>query len=111
VPGIFPPITIGGRRYMDGGVRSPTNADLAAGHDLVVVVAVRVGEADIAGSLERELDALREQGARVELIGPDAASVEAFGPNLLDPSTRPASVKAGLDQGRRLAVGLRDLWA
>ena len=28
-PGVFPPITIRGRRYIDGGMRSPTNADAA----------------------------------------------------------------------------------
>src|SRR5881227_3692171 len=33
VPGIWPPVTIAGRRYMDGGVRSATNADLARGSD------------------------------------------------------------------------------
>jgi len=34
VPGIWPPVTIGGRRYMDGGTR---NADLAAGAARVTV--------------------------------------------------------------------------
>jgi NTE family protein len=110
VPGIFPPITIAGRRYMDGGVRSATNADLAAGHDFVVVVAVRVGESDLVGALEGELNVLRDGGAQVELIGPDPASAAAFGPNLLDPTTRPAAAKAGLDQGRSLAGALRRVW-
>ena len=32
VPWVYPPVTINGRRYMDGGARSATNADLAAGH-------------------------------------------------------------------------------
>src|SRR5256885_8255756 len=31
VPGVWPPVTINGRRYIDGGVRSPTNADLEIG--------------------------------------------------------------------------------
>ena len=31
VPGIWPPVTINGRRYIDGGIRSAANADLAAG--------------------------------------------------------------------------------
>ncbi|MGH9095989.1 MAG: patatin-like phospholipase family protein, partial [Acidimicrobiales bacterium] len=31
VPGVWPPVSIGGRRYIDGGVRSVTNADLASG--------------------------------------------------------------------------------
>jgi NTE family protein len=39
VPGVWPPVTIGGRRWIDGGVRSATNADLAAGYDRVVVLA------------------------------------------------------------------------
>src|SRR5262249_12340909 len=39
VPGVYPPVTIGGRRFMDGGVRSGTNADLAAGATTVVVIA------------------------------------------------------------------------
>ena len=38
VPGVWPPVTIGGRRWMDGGMRSPANADLAAGCDAVVVL-------------------------------------------------------------------------
>jgi NTE family protein len=34
VPGIWPPITINGERYIDGGVRSMLNADLAMGSDV-----------------------------------------------------------------------------
>jgi NTE family protein len=30
VPGVWPPVTIDGSRYIDGGVRSGTNADMAA---------------------------------------------------------------------------------
>src|SRR5262245_57683256 len=40
VPGLFPPITINGRRYVDGGMRSATNFDLAKGYDRVIAVAV-----------------------------------------------------------------------
>ncbi len=39
VPGVWPPVTIGDRRFMDGGVRSVANADLAAGYERVVIVA------------------------------------------------------------------------
>src|ERR1035438_2891456 len=38
VPGVWPPVTIGGHRYVDGGVRSSDNADLAAGHAQIVVI-------------------------------------------------------------------------
>ena len=38
LPGVFPLVTINGTRYADGGVHSPYNADLAAGHDVVTVL-------------------------------------------------------------------------
>ena len=38
VPGVWPPVTINGRRYMDGGVRSTDNADLAAGAERITVI-------------------------------------------------------------------------
>jgi NTE family protein len=39
VPGVYPPVTIDGRRYVDGGMRSAANADLALGYDRLVVLA------------------------------------------------------------------------
>ena len=118
VPGIFPPVTIRGRRYMDGGMRSATNADMAKGCDLVFVVALSLGAA--AGPnpmaeafrrrLDGELDVLRSAGSRVELILPDAASVEAFGPNMMDYRRRPAAASAGLACGRAIASALRGSW-
>ena len=39
VPGIWPPVTIGERRFMDGGMRTVVNADLAHGYERVVIVA------------------------------------------------------------------------
>lgn len=106
VPGIYPPITIGGRRYIDGGMRSGTNADMAKGYDLVVVVAIRVaGAAGPAAerarkALEGELQSLRDDGARVELIVPDDTSLEALGANLMDARRRPAAAAAGYAQGK-----------
>ena len=116
VPGIFPPITIHGRRYVDGGIRTPTNADVANGYDLVLVVAVSVQITDpvIAAAfrmpLENEIKTLHESGARVELITPDEASLDAFGINLMDRSRRSGAAKAGLNQGRADAARLRSIW-
>ncbi len=69
VPGVYPPITINGRRYIDGGMRSGTNADLATGHDLVVVVGLRTaGDAEMSARmrapLESEMQVLQDGGAR-----------------------------------------------
>jgi NTE family protein len=112
VPGVFPPISINGRRYIDGGMRSPTNADLAAGHPLVVVIALRIAGPPAQGRtpLDAEIDTLKAGGARVELITPDAASQSAFGANLMDARVRPAAARAGLAQGRALAASLTGAW-
>jgi NTE family protein len=116
VPGVYPPITINGRRYIDGGMRSGSNADLATGHELVVVVGLRTA-GDAATSermrapLEAEMQVLRDGGARTELILPDDASVEAFGLNLMDGRRRPGACQAGIEQGRALAGTLKAVWA
>ncbi len=116
VPGVYPPITIDGRRYIDGGMRSAVNADMATGHDLVVVVAIRVatgaGEAAerLRHALDAEIQVLKDGGSRVELIIPDDASVTAFGPNLMDMRRRPEAAKAGLGQGHAAAEALRSIW-
>jgi NTE family protein len=116
VPGIFPPVTIRGRRYMDGGMRSPTNADLAKGYDTVVVVAVTAGPRnnDMARRfgeiLDNEVKVLRDSGARVELIIPDEKSLEAFGFNLMDSSRRIDAAKAGIRQGQAEAARLGSAW-
>jgi NTE family protein len=119
VPGIYPPITIDGRRYIDGGMRSGTNADMAKGYDLVVVVAIRAAApgglaAERARmTLEGELKTLRDAGARVELIVPDAPSLEALGANLMDGRRRPGAAAAGNAQGQSGSdpEALRAVWA
>jgi NTE family protein len=112
VPGIFPPITIDGRRFMDGGVRSLTNADLAVGCDEVVVLSL-IGRAPagapadpFTAGVERECVALEEGGATVRVVAPDAQAREGIGPNLMDFSRRAEAVEAGLVQGRAAAAQL-----
>ena len=116
VPGLFPPITINGRRYIDGGTRSATNADLASGYDTAVVVAVSGAAGDpmlaeqFRRQLDRELVMLRERGTRVELIVPDGASLEAFGGNLMDPARSADAAQTGLSQGSTQAASLGAVW-
>jgi len=116
VPGIFPPISFRGHRYIDGGMRSPTNADLAAGYEIVVVVAVTLRSmpsfiTEVFGRrFEAELQALRNGGGRVEVIVPDEESCAAFGMNLMDASRRQASAQAGLRQGRIEAARVAGIW-
>jgi NTE family protein len=115
VPGIYPPVTLDGRRYIDGGMRSSTNADKAKGHDTVVVVAVSLGGGDdrsarLAAGLDREVKTLTDAGARVTVIAPDAASQAAMGVNLMDFRRRGDAARAGLAQGEALAADLAKAW-
>jgi NTE family protein len=113
VPGAWPVVCIGGRSYMDGGIRSMTNADLAAGAARVLVLApLGYSEGNpVSGHLHAEVEVLRKAGAEVSVVVPDPASLEAMGENVLDPSRRPPSAQAGLLQGQALAAALRPLWA
>jgi NTE family protein len=110
VPGVWAPVHTGGRRLVDGGLRSPANADLAAGYDRVVVLApivraigpmVRVGE---------QIAALRAEGARVALVSPDAEALAAIGRNVLDPAHRAAAARAGRAQAASAAAEVAGAW-
>jgi NTE family protein len=104
-PGIWPPVTIGEHRYMDGAVRSPTNADLAAGCDRVLVLTPSSADSPrLFGSLEDEIKVL--EPADVRVVYADAASLAAFGTNPVSPSTRTPAAKAGRDLGRTRAADL-----
>ncbi|PRY38612.1 patatin-like phospholipase family protein [Umezawaea tangerina] len=108
VPVVWPPVTIGGTRYVDGGVRSGENADLATGHDVVLVLqAMRVEGMDALGG---QVDALRQEGSSVLVIGTDEPSVAAIGPNPLDPATREPTARAGREQGLRIAAEVAAFW-
>jgi NTE family protein len=116
VPGIYPPVTLKGRRYIDGGMRSATNADMAVGHETVVVIALRVGAGAgtlgerIAARFEEEIQILKDGGGTVVTITPDEASLAAFGVNLMDFRRRPDAARAGLAQGLAYAADLKAYW-
>jgi NTE family protein len=102
VPGIWPPVTIDGHRYMDGGVRSMDNADLAAGAARIVVISPFGMNSEIPSPmpLSGVVAQLRGDGADVTVLQPDEASVAAMGANPLDPATRVPAAEAGRAQGR-----------
>jgi NTE family protein len=120
LPGLVPTVGINGGRYIDGGVRSPDNADLASGYANIVVLSPLGGRSgrptepgqfeglrrppewgtDLTGQVER----LRQQGSRVEVITPDADSRTAMGTNQMNPATRIPSARAGFAQGKREAA-------
>jgi NTE family protein len=102
VPGIWPPVTIGGRRYVDGGIRSSDNADLASGQARIVVLSPLGPDSPFPTPLPLRtvVAQLRSEGSAVTVIAPDEASVAAIGTNPLDPATRIPAAEAGRAQGR-----------
>ena len=107
IPGIWPPVTIGAGRYIDGGTRSAVNADLAAGYRRVLILAPM---ADLA--LEEQSAGLVAGGeeVQVQVIIPDDDSTAAFGLNPLDPAVRAPAARAGYAQGERAAAAVSRLW-
>jgi NTE family protein len=105
VPGAWPPVTIAGRRYMDGGVASSVNLGVADDCDAVVVMSpVGVDAPSPFGEgPAAEIDAF--PGAAFAIFADDD-SLAAFGPNPLDPRCRVSSAKAGREQGRREAAAV-----
>jgi NTE family protein len=119
LPGSSPTININGTHYINGGVRSAENADLASGYANVVVLSPFGGrsgalpEGQFEGlrrppewgmDLEGQVEALRKQGSRVVVITPDADSQAAMGTNQMDPATRIPTGHAGFVQGQQEAT-------
>jgi NTE family protein len=108
VPGIWPPVTIGDTRFIDGGVNSGSNADLAEGCEVVVIIAPFAG--GFGPTVDVEAGALRSTGAIVEVIAADAQATAAFGTNVLDPATRVPSLREGRRQGALEAQRIAKVW-
>ena len=100
----WPPAFFAGYPYIDGGFYSSHNADLAAGFDQVLILALRSPAASLfAVSLDEAVDSLRDGGAQVEVVYPDEDCSEAIascGP--MNPAVRAPAAKAGRAQGLRL---------
>src|SRR5262249_25942821 len=105
VPGIWPPVTIHGERYVDGGARSITHAELALGARAVVVLAPMPLVDQARDQLDRELVALGPDVETVVIVA-DGASVAAIGPNPLDPARRRPALEAGRAQAASEAARL-----
>jgi NTE family protein len=110
VPLVWPPVTIQGQRYMDGGVRSVTNADLAAGCGRVVVIAPTTAALRRADRVETQLATIGPN-VRAVVASPDAEARQAIGRNVLDPARRKVAAEAGRRQATLVADLVRETWA
>jgi NTE family protein len=120
VPWIFAPVRINGREYVDGGVWSNTNLDIAPAARMTQVLCLNpIASLDIAiaspfGMLRAiagstaalETLTLRSRGAKVQMIGPAHDTARIMGPNLMDTRLREHVLAGGYAQG--LEIGARD---
>lgn len=107
LPGVFPSIPVNGARYVDGGLRSPTNLDLAAGHGTVVALVPAAGD-DLERLLADEASAILSAGGRLVSVLPDPAGIEAIGPDLFDVDRLLPAAMAGYEQGLRAGDRVRE---
>ncbi|OMC17872.1 patatin-like phospholipase family protein [Mycobacterium colombiense] len=105
VPGAWPPVTIAGRHYMDGGVASAVNLVVAADCATAVVLVPSGIDAPSPFGAGPAAEVSAFPGAAFAVFA-DADSLAAFGPNALDPGCRIPSALAGRDQGRREAAAI-----
>jgi NTE family protein len=110
VPGVWPPATINGQRYIDGGTRSSTNADLAGPADKVLVIVPALVDVEpFASQFAQEVTALKP--AKIFTVSADDAALQAFGANPLSPATRKPSALAGRALGKAIARQVEGFWS
>jgi NTE family protein len=122
VPGVFPPVTIGDARWMDGGGRDILNADVAAGHEVVLAVSCFLLEIPpefstpaldvFLAATRSRLDSLRTDESKVETIvpGQEMLEVSGAGARLMDFTRTADAYEAGRRQGKVEAARLADFW-
>ena len=110
VPGVFPAVEVGGRRYVDGGLRSIANADLATGHKRVLVLSPYPVASNLRALPPVQLLSLRPK-ARTHLVVPDAKDLWAMGANPLDMSRGAGTFEVARAHGTRIADRVGAMWA
>ena len=118
VPMLFPPVTIKGRRYMDGGILSHLNATAAPPADVLVVLSCHPLGSQGAGvdsapafsdaTADAELAQLRET-RRVVAVEPDFSDTQAPA-NLMDPNFTIKALQIGKRQAEREAAAIQAAW-
>ncbi|PNV36244.1 hypothetical protein C1708_31270 [Streptomyces sp. DH-12] len=110
VPVVWPPVTVAGRRWMDGGSRSTANLQLAHGCRRVLAVVPIPRAVGPHPSASEQAARLTGEGAHVVLLCPDEEARRAMGRDLADTARGPAAARAGHAQARGVAAEMADVW-
>jgi NTE family protein len=108
VPLVWPAVTIDGKHYIDGGMRSTANVDLAEGADTVVVIAPLPQAFSKATSIRAQLE--RTGATHTTVVTPDQQALVDIGKNVLDPAKRADAARAGLRQAELVLDKVRAAW-
>jgi NTE family protein len=108
VPLVWPAVTIDGKHYVDGGMRSTANVDLAQGADRVVVIAPLPQAFSKATSIRAQLG--RTGATHTAVVTPDEQALVDIGKNVLDPAKRADAARAGLRQAEAVLDKVRAAW-
>lgn len=108
VPLVWPPVPINGTTYVDGGVRSPANVDLAEGAERLVVLAPTTRTPSRDQSIQHQLE--RTGAGQHIVLTPDRSAQHLMGMNPLDPTKRAPAALAGLRQGQEMAEQVAGVW-
>jgi NTE family protein len=108
VPLVWPAVTIDGKHYVDGGMRSTANVDLAKGADTVIVIAPLPQAFSKATSIKAQLD--RTGASHTAVVTPDKEALVGIGKNVLDPAKRADAARAGLKQAGSVLEKVRAAW-
>jgi NTE family protein len=125
IPAFYHPVTVNGRRYVDGGICSPSNLDLLRDVDLDLVVCLNPmssvaqltggSPGDRVGALVRafagrrlghEARKLRDTGKKVLMLQPGADDVKVMGFNMMSGRRR---VEVTQTAAKSTALALRKL--
>ena len=113
IPAVFPPVSLDGSRYTDGGLWSSSNLDVVLESDVdaaLFVGPLRAGDPTATRTLEREVDLLESDGRRVEAVVPgEAFATEIGAQNLMNPEFRQRGVDLGIDDGAAAAGRVQSL--
>lgn len=105
MPGVLPAVTIGGRPFLDGGLRTPANADLASGYRRVLVLAPQGRSVRDVRRPGHQAARLRAEGAEVVLIADDRPGLDA-----MSPAGLAGARERGRHAGRAAAAVVRELF-